>query len=66
VKCPAGKYRAVLGGQSIANCFDCDGGYYCPNPGTVVPIACRNGTYCPKGRLNETWCSPGYYCPAKT
>lgn len=66
VKCPPGKYRAVLGGQSIDSCYDCEGGYYCPNYATTVPLACRNGTYCPKGSSEEEWCPPGFYCPAKT
>ena len=37
VKCPPGKYRSVLGGQSIDSCFDCEGGYHCPNSATIVP-----------------------------
>ena len=65
VSCPAGYYRAFVGGYNISSCDLCGGGKYCPN-GTVVPINCPPGTYCKPGSPTPRICDGGFYCPGNS
>jgi hypothetical protein len=52
------------------SCLDCQPGYYCPDAGTVDPIACETtpGYYCPEGTGADTdrsSCTYGHFCPEK-
>ena len=65
VPCPAGYYRALVGGYNFSSCDLCGGGKYCPNA-TVVPINCPAGTYCSVGSPSPRICEGGFYCPANS
>ena len=60
---------AVTLGFSCVNAWQCECGYYCPDPITKYksPIICPVGYYCPKGVYNQTSqarsCYVGHYCP---
>lgn len=48
----------------------CPAGFYCvlgtTNDGTVPPIVCPAGNYCPEGSSQPTRCPEGKYCPEGT
>lgn len=64
--CLPGTYNRNTRGQDITACISCDLGYYCPAAGTVNPIKCPAGTYCPTGSQSTNTCQAGYYCPNGT
>ena len=64
--CPSGTYLPTRGGTSFSKCISCEAGYYCANTATVIPILCKNGTYCYMGSSSSTQCPPGSYCPARS
>lgn len=57
--CPEGTYGNETR-LTTPKCTDyCTAGYYCP-PGTVVPIICPLGSYCPDGKKKYN-CSDGFF-----
>jgi len=69
IQCPTGTYRAEPGAGAEEDCAPCPPGSYCPEPATVTPHLCPNGTYC--APVNDTLgasapidCPAGSYCPA--
>eukprot|EP00826_Nyctotherus_ovalis_P040470 TRINITY_DN3998_c0_g4_i3.p1 TRINITY_DN3998_c0_g4~~TRINITY_DN3998_c0_g4_i3.p1 ORF type:complete len:803 (+),score=116.19 TRINITY_DN3998_c0_g4_i3:2604-5012(+) len=60
--CPAGTYRSDGGARRIQDCLPCTHGKYCL-VGTVNPVACPSGHYCPLGtKFDKQYpCKPGTY-----
>ena len=65
--------RNQAGGQSEADCWPCDGGYYCDVEAGVGPAGeCQERYYCPDvANINTSTpsaylCPPGFFCPQKT
>ena len=65
VRCPAGSYRPMEGGgaQNLEDCWECSEGHYCPTVGTVTPIVCPSGRFCPPRSAFPSVCPLGTYCP---
>ncbi|XP_038155551.1 uncharacterized protein LOC119792815 [Cyprinodon tularosa] len=59
--CPAGTFSSELGNTHQDNCSTCTPGYYCQDEGTVQPVRCPVGHYCPAGQIlaQEYPCPPG-------
>ncbi|PFH31737.1 GCC2 and GCC3 domain-containing protein [Besnoitia besnoiti] len=54
--------RRFTGGASVADCFPCPAGYFCPgvsSGGSLAPVECTVGHYCPAGSAGPTKCPPG-------
>lgn len=67
-RCNAG---CVCAAGSVNPCpKKCPAGFYCvvgtTNDGTVPPIVCPAGNYCPEGSSQPTRCPEGKYCPEGT
>lgn len=63
--CPIGSFRNVTGAASADDCFDCPGGYYCPDTmATSYSTVCPEGFFCPPGSGEPLACQAGFYCPA--
>jgi hypothetical protein len=70
VQCPIGTYMPYYGATELADCVECQAGYYCPDEGTITPTACENtwGYYCPEStgaEADRESCNHGFFCPAK-
>ena len=62
--CAAGTYNPSKRKGLASDCLQCPGGSYCNvATGTIYPIKCRSGQYCPAGSSGETPCTAGNYCP---
>ncbi|KAF3692794.1 Sushi, von Willebrand factor type A, EGF and pentraxin domain-containing protein 1 [Channa argus] len=59
--CPAGAFSSETGNTHQDNCTVCTPGYYCEVEGTVQPVLCPVGYYCPPGLTLgfEFPCPPG-------
>jgi len=49
--------------EGTANFFwhPCSRGFYCPDPGTIEPTICPEGSWCPEGASVPWPCGPGRY-----
>ena len=69
IQCPAGTYRGSTLGQSLSDCHNCTGGYYCNDTKLTEPVGkCSPGYYCPSKSSSATEynCPEGFYCPLGT
>ncbi|MED6232417.1 hypothetical protein ATANTOWER_029578, partial [Ataeniobius toweri] len=59
--CPAGTFSSEMGNTHQDNCTICIPGYYCQDEGTLQPVLCPVGHYCPAGQIlgQEFPCPPG-------
>ncbi|KAK2153848.1 hypothetical protein LSH36_283g03001 [Paralvinella palmiformis] len=67
--CPPGTYNPSTGRQTLDECTNCTGGYYCPNYNMTAPgPQCEAGYYCPSGAhiADFLQCPSGAYCPSGT
>lgn len=68
VPCPAGKYGEGINLESPSQCRECEAGWACPYPGTILGTRerCQPGHYCPPGsdsaRMNK--CAAGTFSDA--
>jgi hypothetical protein len=61
-KCPPGTYNPDTLKVYLADCLQCDGGYYCPKSGmAAVGPLCPKGSYCPFGSIAPIKCRPGTF-----
>jgi hypothetical protein len=65
VLCPSGTYRNATGATSYEDCETCPLGFYC-KIGTVQPVICYDGTYCPEGTPTYLTVPGGYYSNVET
>ena len=65
IPCPAGRYSAIQGAGSPADCPLCLPGHYCEE-NTMTPTPCPQKYYCPEGVDSITLCPARKYCPEMT
>lgn len=61
IACPKGFYRTDTGGMDVSDCGVCPAGYYCSDYGTVDPVICPTGKFCPEGAKRASDCPIGTY-----
>ena len=71
--CPHGYLLADTGGESLASCLPCPGGFYCDSLAATTPTGpCDSGYFCIASAGTETptpvagICPIGHYCPANS
>eukprot|EP00501_MAST-03F_sp_TOSAG23-6_P001115 GSMAST32.ASY1.ANO1.1158.1 assembled CDS len=72
-KCPEGTYGISTELKDDLCSGVCEAGTYCP-AGTISPLPCPKGYYCPDGHAKYpcppgrygSLCDKGYYCPSKS
>ncbi len=61
--CPVGTHRNVTRAAHVSDCYPCLPGFHCPLNGTVHGSPCNSAQSCPTGTINPIICPPGFYCP---